>query len=178
MDVLVLNAAYQPIRFCSWEDAMTKLHAVKASERVEIVSTYPDRFIRSAHVNHPMPSVVRHVRSLPHKKRNIRFGRETVWARDKGRCAYCGMQVPRNSYTYDHVIPRVQGGKTDFTNVVAACSPCNARKAGRTPQQAGMKLRVVPHQPTSLSDEFRYGLKYMKWMPSEWKAWFPNSAEE
>ena len=30
--------------------------------------------------------------------------------------------------TFDHVIPRSQGGKTNWTNVVAACRPCNFKK--------------------------------------------------
>jgi hypothetical protein len=56
-EVLVLNAAYQPINLVSWQDAMIKLHALNANERVEIVSTYSDRVIRSAHAEHPMPCV-------------------------------------------------------------------------------------------------------------------------
>jgi 5-methylcytosine-specific restriction endonuclease McrA len=30
---------------------------------------------------------------------------------------------------------------------VAACSPCNARKADRTPEEAGMTLQLVPFVP-------------------------------
>jgi 5-methylcytosine-specific restriction endonuclease McrA len=47
----------------------------------------------------------------------------------------------------DHVVPRSQGGTTVWDNVVTACRDCNHRKGGRTPDQANMKLLVVPRQP-------------------------------
>lgn len=60
-----------------------------------------------------------------------------VLARDKHTCAYCG----RTASTVDHVIPRCQpGGVSTWENLVAACVPCNSRKKGRTPKQAGMRL--------------------------------------
>jgi hypothetical protein len=43
----------------------------------------------------------------------------------------------------DHVIPRCQGGDDSTDNLVVACRPCNSRKNGRTPQQAGMVLRPI-----------------------------------
>ena len=47
------------------------------------------------------------------------------------------------------MIPRKLGGKTTWENIVAACAPCNARKGGRTPQQAHMHLYEKPIRPTS-----------------------------
>ena len=49
--------------------------------------------------------------------------------------------------TIDHVVPRAQGGPSSWTNCVAACAGCNARKADRTPEQAGMRLRKSPARP-------------------------------
>lgn len=66
-----------------------------------------------------------------------------VRERDDGRCRYCAVLVNwqdrRSSIgaTYDHVDPN--GGNT-FDNVVVACRGCNAVKAGRTPEEAGMPL--------------------------------------
>ena len=45
-------------------------------------------------------------------------------------------------------IPRSQGGTSTWENCVLACVACNKRKADRTPQQAGMKLRRPPVRPT------------------------------
>jgi 5-methylcytosine-specific restriction endonuclease McrA len=50
--------------------------------------------------------------------------------------------------TYDHVVPRAQGGTTCWENIVTACTRCNARKANRTPEQAGMRLRRHPIRPS------------------------------
>ena len=43
--------------------------------------------------------------------------------------------------------PRVQGGENSWINLVCACVRCNARKGGRTPTQARMKLIREPIKP-------------------------------
>ena len=49
--------------------------------------------------------------------------------------------------TRDHVTPLHQGGKNTWSNLVTACRDCNARKGGRTPEQAKMPLIAVPFIP-------------------------------
>ena len=44
-------------------------------------------------------------------------------------------------------MPRSRGGPTSWENCVAACDDCNARKADKTPREAGMKLRSTPVRP-------------------------------
>jgi hypothetical protein len=44
----------------------------------------------------------------------------------------------------------MQGGKTVWENIVTACYPCNNKKRGRTPEQAGMALLSRPIKPKSL----------------------------
>jgi hypothetical protein len=56
--------------------------------------------------------------------------------------------------TYDHVVPRAQGGKTTWTNIVSCCVKCNSKKAGRTPEQAKMKLLKKPVQPKAIPAVF------------------------
>jgi 5-methylcytosine-specific restriction endonuclease McrA len=77
----------------------------------------------------------------------VKFSRENVLSRDNYQCQYCGHRFPRRQLNYDHVIPRAQGGKTVWTNVVSSCIPCNSWKGGRTPKQAGMQLLKVPERP-------------------------------
>jgi hypothetical protein len=61
-----------------------------------------------------------------------------VFARDGLRCRYCGAT---QDLTIDHVVPRCLGGTDDADNLTVACRPCNGRKGGRTPEQAGMVIQ-------------------------------------
>jgi 5-methylcytosine-specific restriction endonuclease McrA len=54
----------------------------------------------------------------------------------------------QQAITIDHVVPRSKGGKTSWTNVVAACHNCNRKKGNRSPERAGMKLLTEPRRPT------------------------------
>jgi hypothetical protein len=63
---------------------------------------------------------------------------------------YCGTPKKMLELNYDHVIPRDQGGRTVWENIVASCYPCNERKRNRTPEQAGMKLLRKPYKPKTL----------------------------
>jgi 5-methylcytosine-specific restriction endonuclease McrA len=77
----------------------------------------------------------------------VAFSRRNVFKRDHYTCQYCGVQPGGEELTIDHVIPRSQGGTSTWENCVLACVACNKRKADRTPQQAGMKLRKQPIRP-------------------------------
>lgn len=86
------------------------------------------------------------------KTGHLRPSRANILRRDRHKCAFCG----RAGDTIDHVTPRCQGGVTSWTNCVTACVDCNSRKAGRTPKQAGMRLRFEPFEP-SLHDLYSAG---------------------
>lgn len=70
-----------------------------------------------------------------------------LFHRDQHICAYCGSEFAERHLTMDHVMPRCQGGRDKWENLVSACLTCNQRKAGRTPQQAHMELLYVPYKP-------------------------------
>ncbi|MDP2272301.1 MAG: HNH endonuclease [Archangium sp.] len=167
METLVLNAVWQPVCRIPWQRAITLLFLGK----VQVVEEYEDKTIRAVTFEVKMPSVVRFLRHLKHRKPVIRFSRENVFARDHGQCQYCAKKVTRSEATYDHVVPRSQGGGTHWENIVIACVPCNQRKGGRTPDQAKMKLKVVPVKPTKLPDTLRLTFAFQKGMPSTWANW-------
>jgi 5-methylcytosine-specific restriction endonuclease McrA len=77
----------------------------------------------------------------------VKFNRRNIFARDKNRCQYCGKKQPTSELSLDHVIPRSAGGKAVWSNIVCSCTGCNAKKGGRTPQQAGMTLVQKPAKP-------------------------------
>lgn len=70
-----------------------------------------------------------------------------LFARDRHICAYCGDRFRDKDLTLEHIQPESRGGQTVWTNVVAACKPCNQRKADRTPTEARMELLYVPYTP-------------------------------
>jgi hypothetical protein len=68
-----------------------------------------------------------------------------ILKRDGHMCQYEGCH--HKATTVDHVIPMCQGGRTTWQNLVAACLACNQAKGGRTPEQAGMRLKRQPKGP-------------------------------
>lgn len=169
MDTLVLSPAYEPVARIPWQRAVT----LWCLDKVEIVEEYEDREIRSVTFVMRMPSVVRFLNAIRGKRRSVRFSRENVYTRDKGACQYCQKKVQRTEATYDHVLPRALGGTTKWENIVIACVPCNQRKGGRTPEQAGMRLATRPVQPKSLPLTVRLTFSVgSKDMPKAWLSYF------
>ena len=89
-----------------------------------------------------------------HHKFTPALSNRLLFRRDACRCMYCGKQYAAADLTRDHILPRCQGGKDKWTNVVCACKRCNLHKGARTPEQAGMELLAVPFSPNPF--EFMY----------------------
>ncbi|MBI4307651.1 MAG: HNH endonuclease [Chloroflexi bacterium] len=149
--VLVLNQNYEPLNVCHVRRALILLDRGKA-ETLENGNGY----IRTVQLFIPLPSVIRLVymvrRPLPRRK----LTRREVFLRDRFMCQYCGREG--RELTLDHIVPRHRGGEHVWENVVAACMPCNHRKAGRTPPEAGMRLlsqpRIPPMSPYHLFSQY------------------------
>lgn len=60
--------------------------------------------------------------------------RYEILRRDNHACRYCGAAAPDVKITVDHVIPTALGGTNEATNLVAACTDCNAGKASTNPE--------------------------------------------
>ena len=143
---LLLTPWMSPHRIVSWERGVVLVYLGKA----EVVAEYENEIIRSRSLAIKMPAVVRLVRGRVSTKQTVRFSRVNVFTRDGFRCQYCGEKRAMHDLNYDHVIPRVRGGKTNWENIVTSCYPCNERKGSRTPEEAGMVLRKKPHKPKTL----------------------------
>ena len=156
--VLVLNQNYEPLTICRAKRAVVLVFQGKA-EMLENGAG----FIHSVSETVPLPSVIRlgyHVRR-PHHQRKLT--RAEVFSRDHYTCQYCGKES--RQLTLDHVIPRYRGGQHTWENVVSACGNCNRRKAGRTPQEANMKLihRPAPPRNGSFLIPFHYWQNRAEW---------------
>lgn len=118
-------------------------------EKVEVVEE-SEREIRSISTSMRIPSVVRLVQFVRFRRREAKFSRRNVYARDHYKCQYCGGRFPADDLTCDHVVPRSQGGRAEWSNIVTCCVTCNRRKGGRTPEQAGLHLLKPPARPSWL----------------------------
>ncbi len=139
---LLLNQGFEPIKVISWQRAITLLFLGK----VEVLEEY-GRGVKSVNLIIKVPAVVRLLRSFRRHARPVKFSRVNIYARDSYKCQYCGRKAAISELTYDHVKPRSQGGKTEWTNIVTCCYQCNRKKGGRTPREASMALLAQPTQP-------------------------------
>lgn len=163
---LLLNAWMMPQRILPWEEAITLWYLGK----VDVLEAY-DFCVASPSISVPMPAVVRLRRHVAPVRKGIKFSRANVFARDGYACQYCASKKPKGELSFDHVVPRMYGGKSNWENIVTACRVCNHKKRNRTPEQAGMKLLRRPVRPTSLPIEpMGFGAREI---PSEWTVYCP-----
>ena len=170
-ETLVLTRDFQYCARISWQRAITLLF----QNKIEILESYEDRELRSVTFSIKMPSVVRFLQAIRGRRHVVRFSRESVYARDRAECQYqaapdCPRKLSRPQATYDHVIPKSQGGKTTWTNIVIACVACNQLKGGRTCEQAKMFPKTPPVRPKKLPD-MRITFMWDRGMPLSWKNW-------
>lgn len=52
-----------------------------------------------------------------------------ILRRDNHTCRYCGASAPDVPLRVDHVTPEALGGRTEPSNLVTACEPCNSGKS-------------------------------------------------
>lgn len=162
--VLVLNSRWEPIHTTSIKEAIGLI--AKGSARVIDPATYArhdlfswhdvsrarralnGRMIRSQHLALVPPEVVVLTTYEGRAERSVVFSRRNIFKRDRYTCQFCGAQPGPGELTVDHVFPKSRGGRSTWENCVLACVACNKRKADRTPQEAGMRLRRTPKKPT------------------------------
>lgn len=76
--------------------------------------------------------------------------KDAIRKRDNNLCQYTGKLLTKANSNIDHVIPRSQGGKNTFENLVLSHKDVNSKKANKTPQQAGLTLLRRPVAPKPL----------------------------
>ena len=178
--VLVLNRHYQPIHVTNVRRAFSLLYLGVArvidpefktfdfESWAELsVEVHGGDFIRSVNraIRVPRVIVLQLYDRIP--KTKVRFSRHNIYMRDGNTCQYCGRSLPRTDLNLDHVVPRSQGGRTTWENVVCCCIDCNLAKGARTPDQAHMRLLKSPMRPR-WTPTFRAAgdkIRYREWLP-------------
>jgi 5-methylcytosine-specific restriction endonuclease McrA len=161
---LVLNADYRPLS--TWPlSLITGQDAVRAVFRGRATTVEEwDAVLRSPSVEIRVPKVIALHEYAPISAAP-KFCRRSILLRDRFRCQYCGHQFPSHELTFDHVIPRSRGGKTEWTNILSACVGCNKSKrdqpadwSGR--KGAGIRPLKAPKQPTTM-ELLKAGLQFL-----------------
>ena len=129
-----------------------------------------DGELHSATASWPIPTVLRlrYMVRVPYRQ-NIGLTRKGVMLRDQRRCQFS--HCSRAASTIDHVLPRSKGGEHTWTNVVAACGPCNTRKGSRLLSELGWSLKHQPAMPRATV--VMLSSAGVQRVPEEWMAWLP-----
>lgn len=161
---LVLNKRWAPIQVTSVKEAIGlvakgsalilepetyQTHDLSTWDAVSRAKAhFTNEMIRSARLAILPPEVILLTTYEGIGERSVVFSRKNLFKRDHYTCQYCGAQPGPEELTVDHVVPRSRGGISSWENCVLACVECNKRKADRTPEKAGLKLRKVPRKPS------------------------------
>lgn len=141
---LVLNADANPVSVIPlstthWREAVRVIYL----DRATVVETYDEWVVRSPSFQLKMPSIIM-LKEFQQHNGKIEFSKKNVFLRDDYMCQYCGNHFHSDDLTFEHVIPRSKGGKTNWENISSACLPCNQEKASHT----HIKPFKAPHKPS------------------------------
>jgi 5-methylcytosine-specific restriction endonuclease McrA len=155
----VIDQQFRTFDFESWAQLSAEMGGPGAADASDYVHTV------SRAILVPRVIVLQVYDRLPRTK--VRFSRYNIYLRDGNMCQYCGRELPRTDLNLDHVIPRAQGGRTTWENVVCCCIDCNLSKGARTPEQAGLTLLKQPVRPrwTPTFRAHSGKIRYREWLP-------------
>ena len=164
--VLVLNRLWQAVHVCSVERALTLLCTGHAQVVVamndgeyrtfsfrewcdfaEADTPAEHEIVRTISLRIRIPRIILLLFFDRFPNKEVKFTRHNIFERDRNTCQYCGKKFDRKELNIDHVVPRMRGGLTNWTNVVCSCIDCNRSKGSRTPEEVGMHLIRKPKKP-------------------------------
>jgi len=141
--VLVLNSDYTPLNVTNMRRGFILVMKGKAEivkEDVNKIVTTIGEFAK--------PIIIRLLNYIGYRNKGIKVNRKRIMKRDGYACGYC---KSKKNLTIDHIIPKSRGGKNTWDNLVTCCNRCNTIKDNKTPNEAGMTLKVKPYQPSIFS---------------------------
>ena len=141
-NTLLLTAGYEPLKIINWRRAIIMV----VLEKVEVVEEYA-RYVHSPSITIGLPAVVKLKRMVRRAPQRVKFSRQNIFFRDNYTCQYCHRPYHPQQLTYDHIVPRSQGGQTTWTNIVTACIHCNLKKGSKSLNTVNFRLLKRPEQP-------------------------------
>lgn len=180
---LVLNGDYSPIEIINWQQSVIWYFKNKNNTKcnITIVEYYQNDYIKGSLYKIQLPAVIKINKYFNLKNNIVNFSRKNLFIRDEYMCQYCNKNYDIRELTYDHVIPKClwknKAMATCWKNIVTCCIACNRRKGSRTPEQAGMTLKVKPFIPKRSTKylPITHKLRIIKEeIPSEWSFYIPK----
>lgn len=150
--ILTLDNAGRPINWVNWQEAVNlyvrQQVAWTASETtLRVYGGTCQRTGLRSFLDLNTIIAVRGAKARHNRDITPALTNRALFERDRHTCLYCGSHFKTSLLTRDHVMPRAQGGRDIWSNVVTACKACNVRKACYTPGQAHMPLLALPYAP-------------------------------
>jgi 5-methylcytosine-specific restriction endonuclease McrA len=149
--ILRVNSAGMPVAWLSWQEAVC-LHA-----REMVTWDYGEE-VMSVHGGYSRISgdqTIVQLKSIIACRGKVHISgyksppltNQALFRRDQNVCMYCGKAFQEADLSRDHVQPISKGGKDNWTNVVASCKRCNARKGNTLLSDTSMELLALPYMP-------------------------------
>ena len=132
------DGSFNGYDFSSWSDLSAHHHAFAVE---------PYDWVCTVRLRIAVPKVIRLLGYDRLPQQGVKLNRRNIFARDRSMCQYCGRRCSTSELSLDHLVPRRLGGQATGDNLVCCCVSCNARKGGRTPDQAQMVPLRKPFKP-------------------------------
>jgi len=111
-------------------------------DKIIVLETYKDWHVHSTHLTFEVPALAV-TREYFNFEKKIPCSKKNVYLRDLYKCQYCYDTFSANELTWDHVLPKHHGGKTNWNNMVTSCTSCNHKKGN----DKKIVPSVMPRQP-------------------------------
>lgn len=172
---LILNADYRPLSYYPLStNSMKKVIKSLLKGKIRTIEEYDETInIGGTTIHLPKTAVLK---KYTYTHQAPKFNRYNVFLRDKFTCQYCGKQCLYNELTFDHIVPKMKGGKTTWDNIITACKKCNLEKGCKDIDGKQFRLLSNPHTPTNI--ELMRNLKQMQMdvdiQTKNWEQWLSN----
>jgi 5-methylcytosine-specific restriction endonuclease McrA len=143
LKTLKVDCSYKPISIISAIAAF----GLVFTNRANIVEIYDNTYFRTPTDSFEVPNVISINRFVPFLE-GLKCNRKNIFKRDKNTCQYCSYKGHSSEMTLDHIVPKSQGGKIIWSNIVTCCYSCNQRKGNKTLSQANVCLKTIPTSPS------------------------------
>ncbi len=144
MSTLLLNADFTPIEVSplstmSWQESMRAYF----TDKFQVVKMYDNWKVHTVNDTWEVPSIIS-ISDYQKQPEYAKLSRKNIFIRDSYKCQYCNIQFLTHELTFDHVVPRRDGGRTTWENIATACQHCNTKKGSRRDVHPVRK----PYRPT------------------------------